>query len=42
VKEQRSWELNGRACMEFLKIDPGEVEVWSEILEPLFENGSAD
>lgn len=42
VKEQRAWELNGRACMEFLKIDPGEVEVWSEILQPLFENGNGD
>jgi len=40
VKEQRSWELNGPACLEFLKIDPGEVDIWSETLEPLFESAA--
>lgn len=42
VKEQKEWDMHGRACMEFLKVDPGEIEVWSELLQPQFEHAAAN
>jgi HD-like signal output (HDOD) protein len=40
--EQKEWLVHSRACLNYLKVEQLEVDLWFDALLPLFEGRSAD
>ncbi len=38
VKDQREWVQSGQLCLDYLQVNPGEVESWVDVLYARFES----
>ncbi len=42
AEEQKEWLVHARACLNYLKVEQLEVDLWFDALLPLFEGGTPD